>query len=893
MPRLYLFVLCVLFALVVEAESIPPAAQKSTTGTKPPAQPIEVSGLQVAHALRTEYGLHGAVALTRTAHKILDSFVDESQAAFLWQNALDGVEAESLQKSQQPLFGIDTHALAGLVLAANTHGMTTDQWQRTLLPLDLNQAPLKPLLDSRDELDIYLQLPAIWDRFLQAMRERPHVHWQQVFGPILESPPVSVATDYPSPWDALLKWTSQPEREKHLADLALLVNQHQHQLPLMQRALLKKLIQLTLNKDRQQPLAAALNWLEAFSVARTYLANWLKTEGKRLEPLVENNDTWFVAHHDIMLRIDERLPELLERSFQQLKQPDQAPPVDFQQHMAAVFFSLPDIHAYLAQPFRRLLQQQLEVCLNISEEETPLPDEPIEQRQYSGCVEDLAHWAGVLAKSDEMAGNLNPPEDDEALARVLELPPWQTINTLYAMEAQEDCLTEEQRKANPFEWFLGSESLIWFNERWPQYLEKYHPTAFLQWPISTGWQLQKGYACLKQPIHATLARRLAQVVAQWQRVKHLITAVADEYRQQHLKPGSDIDLLGSVQQASHYRPENLQIGPCDPKNTCGVHSQLEPSRALLALFPNHLLLADQLNLGTIRLCYDDVGWEDREAGPTHLSNPAVANYYGHLALSLKGFYNDKLVFARRIQSLQKYHYLFGRNDDKVLQLSCPLPILGEQIVTQLPEGTHGLLPNRLTFLTAARANADAIVKHNWTDGEEWRDRLADDLRVKVLASNSLDDVRLLVEEKFIEHTSAVQKTLYGLLLEQQQARSETQQALLDAARKYHLYRQLVQAMASVFITDKLLFDPAVHGIFYGSERLPDRAMLAGFYRQQIAIREANARFERYQEKAVQTWLKQPQDEAGENERKAFRALDPVLLKLLEQKNRASNPLGKL
>jgi len=54
----------------------------------------------------------------------------------------------------------------------------------------------------------------------------------------------------------------------------------------MQQALLKKLIQLTLNKDRQQALAAALNWLEAFSIARGYLADWLNTEGRLLEPLV-------------------------------------------------------------------------------------------------------------------------------------------------------------------------------------------------------------------------------------------------------------------------------------------------------------------------------------------------------------------------------------------------------------------------------------------------------------------------------------------------------------------------------------------------------------------------------------------------------------------------------
>lgn len=882
MQPLWMFVFGLLMGAVLAfaglAQTTPVRSVKPGTGDTFPVN--QANGLQMAHALRKRYGLHGSVVLTRAAQKILDSFVDEQQAALLWHNAQESISAA--EREDSVLFGIDTHAMAGLVLSRNSHGMTPDRWQQVLLPLDAGRVPLDVLLQNRDELAVYLQLPAVWDRLLAAMRDRPHVDWQNVFGDLLSSPLPKPATL--SIWQELVSWAQQPQRSQNLADVALTFNRQQHRLSLMQQALLKKLLQLTLNKDRQHYLAAALNWLEAFSIASTYLADWLAHEGQVLQPLLENNDTWFIAHHDKLAAIDERLPKVLEQSFQRLQKSGATTAVDFQKQMAAIFFSLPDIHAYLKQPFRRLLQQQLEVCLNLSETQKPLPDQPIEPQQYTGCVEDLAQWAAVTAREDELAGSLQPPEDDEALARVLQLPAWQIINTLYAMEARADCLQDSQRKANPLEWFLGSESLVWFNDRWPQYLESLKPVTHLTAPVSTGESLQAGYACLRDPVGQTLARRMAQVIAQWQRVKQLITAVADEYRREHLKPGSDIDLLGSLWQASHYRPQNLTIGPCDPRNTCGVHSELEPSRALLALFPNHLLLADQLNLGEIRLCYDNVGWENREAGPTHLSNPAVANYYGNLALSLKGYFNNKLVFARRIQSLQKYHYLFGRNDPAVLQLACPLPILGEQIVTQLPEGTHGLVPNRLTFLTAARANADAIIKQNWTEGEEWRDRLADDLRVKVLASNSLEEVKLQVEEKFIEHTSALQKQLYRLLLGTADANSDQQQALADAAAQYFLYRRLVQAMASVFIPDQLLFEQNLHAIFYGQQRLPDKAMLARFYRQQIAIRTVNERFERFQEVALQAWLqysrKTRQDASN------FRALDPVLLKLHAQKAKA-------
>ncbi len=875
---------CFLLGLMLPAFASAAPADKNSS-----PQIVSATGLQVAHALRAQYGLHGSVILTQAAEKILDSFVDEQQAAFLWRNAAESVSAEAEKRRRQPVRGIDTHALAGWVLSTSTHGMTADVWQRVLLPMDPRYMPLKALLNSEDDLAVYLQLPAIWSRLLMAMKQRPHVDWQAVFGQILDPKPLppSLRTSH---WQALMRWIESPRQPQQLAALALQINRSQKQMSFMQQALLKKLIQLTLNKDRQQILSAALNWLEAFNIAHTYLDDWLQSQPYVFLALAESNDTWFVAHHDAVRMVDERLPELLEQSFRSLKGTavSTTAATGVPEKMAAIFFSMPNLAAYLSQPFRRLLQQQLDVCLNLSEETRPLPDEPIEQRQYTGCVEDLSHWAGTLSTTDELAGSLNAPEDDEALARVLELPPWQIINTLYAMESREGCLTDANRKANPFEWLLGTESLIWFNDRWPQYLQKYRPVRFLQGPLRAGFSLQNGFSCLRQPVHDTLARRLTQVVAQWQRVKQHITAVADEYRQRNLKPGSDIDLLGSVQQASHYRPETLRIGPCDPAKTCGVHSQLEPSRALLALFPNHLLLADQLRLGEVRLCYDDVGWEGRTVGPSHLSNPAVANYYGHLAMSLKGYYNDTLVFSRRIQSLKKYHYLFGRNDENVLQLACPLPILGEQIITQLPEGTHGLLPNRLTFLTAARANPDAIVTHNWIKGEEWRDRLADDLRVKILASDTLDDVKLHVEEKFIEHTSRLQKTLYRLLLGLQEPHTEAQQALRETADKYHLYRRLVQAMANTFIPDRLLFDDTIHSLFYGATRLPDKAMLNRLYQQQLAVREMNQRFESNQEKVLQTWLKQA-EKNGESS--AFRILDPALLKLQEQKNQATAQPG--
>ncbi len=880
MSRLFCCLLVLTFTLTGQAQpSTQQGAHQTDTHT-----PLTYTGLELAHSLRQRFGLHGSVFLTRTAIKILDSFVDEHQAAFLWKNAIDNLEAETGQLEQAALFGLDAQALAGVILSDNSHGLTPALWQKNLIADTARHAPLEDFLSQHDELDIYLQLPAVWNRLLLSMRQRPHVDWLRVFSPLDSLSPEP--TPIQDIWTYLLDWSESPERDTRLADLAWQFNQRQNRLSLMQQSLFKKLVQLTLNKDRQQYLAAALNWLEAFSIIRTYLGDWLPSQTHWVNPLAENNDTWFVAHREQLLHSDYRLPGMLESSFRWLKNdPEISIDSDFHKHLVQMLFYLSDIESYMEQPFRRLLQQQLEVCLNLSEESTPLPDEPIEPRQYTGCVEDLVYWANQQARSNELSGSFQKPENDEALARVLELPAWQLINTLYAMEARDGCLEGAQHRVNPLEWLLASAALTWFNDRWPQYLRTYRPVSFLQQAIDAGEQLQQDFACLKEPVGDILGKRLAQVAAQWQRVKQLTTAVGDEYRQQKLKPGSDIDLLDTFRQTSHYRPESLTIGPCNPRNTCGVNNQLEPSRSLMALFPNHLLLADQLGLGDLRLCYDDVGWSRRETGPTHLSNPAVANYYGHLTLTLKGYFNDKLVFSRRIQSLQKHHYLFARNDPDILALACPLPILGEQIVTQLPEGTHGLVPNRLTFLTAARTSPGAIISHNWIQGEEWRDQLADDLRASELAFHPLDSVKKAVEEKFIEHASAVQKLIYRLLLGVDQGDTPIQKKLAQAARQHHLYRQLAQAMANVFISDRLLSDQQVRGVFYGDQRLPDQNMLVTFYQQQVAIREASNRFESLQQKALAYWMEHGKKASAEQ--KNFQVFSPVLLKLKGQKHHAT------
>lgn len=59
--------------------------------------------------------------------------------------------------------------------------------------------------------------------------------------------------------------------------------------------------------------------------------------------------------------------------------------------------------------------------------------------------------------------------------------------------------------------------------------------------------------------------------------------------------------------------------------------------------------------------------------------------------------------------------------DEVLADACPVEWIGERIVTELPAGRSRIVPNRLTYLTAARAQPSRLLASHWEQGEEWRD----------------------------------------------------------------------------------------------------------------------------------------------------------------------------
>ena len=245
-------------------------------------------------------------------------------------------------------------------------------------------------------------------------------------------------------------------------------------------------------------------------------------------------------------------------------------------------------------------------------------------------------------------------------------------------------------------------------------------------------------------------------------------------------------------------------------------------------------------MGELKLCYDNVGWENRRAAPTHLDNDNVANYYGHFSFSLKGFYNDEIIFEKKLTSDEENLYLFGSSDESVLQQYCPLAIVGTNINTSLKRGTFGLVPNRLTFLTASRADTSKILTSNWQIGKEWRDKFIGSeaiAGVEVISVNHLEELSQDVQLAFQGKSKELEKLIYQTLLNQISQPTETQKKLTQGLADYDRSIKLFAAMLYFLQPEEYLLSDNVQSLLFGKTQIAKVDEIARHYQNEQSITE--------------------------------------------------------
>lgn len=426
----------------------------------------------------------------------------------------------------------------------------------------------------------------------------------------------------------------------------------------------------------------------------------------------------------------------------------------------------PDAGFYLDQPVREDLRSVVADC-----NPDPLLMEPLPREVYERCVQRLIDVLEQGVGSDELVGGAQGPFAPEFLRRELGLVSWQRAAYIDGhLGWMLDAPCEPPEWINVLDWSLMVDHLErWVRQRpvffasirWQEALESLQEQASDRARIHGEWiDCLTGQGSERRDPVLRLLRRHEGALDE---LTTLLGEARQEFYSSHVRAGGDIDLDGPADQETAYRPETISVGPCPETDTCGVRAELPVSRALLGLFPNAYLLADQLGMGQLRLCYDQVGWVDRASSPARDRDERVAHYHGRLRFELVGAFDHsdqrETIFRHRLVDSEISHYLFAADEPEILALECPHELIGTAVASSMPEGGTGLVPNRLTYFASAPVTAEARLVANWARGAEWRDWFITGSGVEVREALDGHDMEVAVRARLTELSAQRERQL--------------------------------------------------------------------------------------------------------------------------------------
>ena len=516
---------------------------------------------------------------------------------------------------------------------------------------------------------------------------------------------------------------------------------------------------------------------------------------------------------------------------------------------------IPDMRYYYEQPVRDGIAREVDACIGIVAARDAEAAGSLSREQFDGCLANLVDLADEQVSRAELAGDPDGPFAVDQLRRELKLTPWQRINYVlgYLHEHHPTgCALPADPLPNPLEWSSLATVITWFAQQAPVYLQTPENEARINGLRQRGLQLLDEWVeqvdCISGAgtgINDPVARGLADYrVALDQLVSELRQAELD-FRVSRLKPGADVVLHGDAGQRTAFRTDGLEIRPCDPDRICEMTAGLEATRAIIGQFPDPYLIADQTGLGEVEICYDNVQWINRRSDPVRPEDPHVANYYGNLSFDVRGRYREggevTDVFGFNFVSPGEYHYLFAPATEEVLQDSCPMEWVGFRVVTGLPrrDGIR-VVPDRLTYLAAARSLPSQVIAANWSRSEEWRDRFV--TGIDVTPHEYPPDAGIV--DRVNQHLQALyqaeQAALYSALLRPgSRGAADDGGALFESLEELTAQKSLVRHYMSLFYPQLLLDSGEIRGSLEGRQSLLDRPMLRRFREGGIAVSSIN------------------------------------------------------
>jgi hypothetical protein len=488
-----------------------------------------------------------------------------------------------------------------------------------------------------------------------------------------------------------------------------------------------------------------------------------------------------------------------------------------------------DAEFYLDQPVRDEVNATMAICTIDQDLVGPLP-----RSLFEDCLQRLAGQMGEPLGRVELVGDSGGPFSSVFLQREMGLISWQRIAYLDGhLNWLLGASCSPPAWQNPLEWSLLAHYLsrwvaqrpVFFDSpRWREAVDAFERQARAQREASILF-----IDCLSGLGSERLDPVLRLIDRHQQALVFLDEALQEAkaaFYAEVTRPQADIVLDSDSTQLTRYRPEDLTIGPCEEAEVCGVTAQLSVSRALLSEFPNAFLLADQLKLGQLDLCYSDVRWEDRQARSVANNDPRVANYFGHLSFDLVGTFEragqTQTVFRHRLRSTEARHYLFASSLPEVLEMDCPNALAGQPIASELAEGHLGLVPNRLTYFVSQPTTARAEMLANWDQGAEWRDWFVTGGRVEKIVISEGAELAVEVDAELDRLARQRDRDLSARLLSRLSPTQSAPDALTAAMSTVAENTALLRRVLEIHYPRVIRQDPIIRGLLAGEGGLLNR-----------------------------------------------------------------------
>ncbi|MGD8346665.1 MAG: hypothetical protein PVI83_05435 [Lysobacterales bacterium] len=513
---------------------------------------------------------------------------------------------------------------------------------------------------------------------------------------------------------------------------------------------------------------------------------------------------------------------------------------------------VPDMDFYFSQPVRRDISAEVNICISRAASRGEEGGLALGRDEFDRCFRNLAGLAFSAVATSELSGDPDGPFGAEQLQRELLLPPWQRINYVLGYLLEEftpECGAPDEELANPLEWSGLVTVLTWFARQSPVYFDASEYGELVDTLRQQGrsliTELGRQVECIARAGGGVNPPATRALSAYGESLNSLVSDIREaqlEFRSEHLRPGSDIMLSEGAEQPTSWRKENVLIGPCDARYICQMESKLEVAPELVALFPDRYRVAEQAGMGEMEICYDNVQWVSRRSEPVRENDPHVANYFGRFSFDLFGRFVEEdgfsNVFGFNFISDDEYHYLFGPADESVLNDRCPADRVGQRIVTPIgKKKAIRVVPDRLTYHTAARTLPSDLMERNWDRNQNWQ--------AHFVAGQGVRRFELEPDPGFSERLDSY---LAGLYSEQETALYDEMltptgrnwrgmtDSLHGKLNRLTTLKALLRACVNLFHPLFLIDSDAIRGLLEGSGALLDESMVRRARRDGVPVR---------------------------------------------------------